>query len=368
MDGRSRQATHAATVTIAVSTAGVEWHGKDDMSDEDSTTGQRALVMGASGNVGACVVRHLVERGDDVRVLLRKSSSTKGIDGLDVERRYGDIFDTDAVTAAMADRDVVYYCVVDTRAELRDPAPLFKTNVEGLRGVLDIALTASLRRFVFLSTIGAIAIGRNGGPVDEGTPYDWAGEGGAYIESRRQAEDLVLSYARDRGLPGVVLNVSNPYGPPDWQPRQGALIELAATGKMPFYLRDQGSEVVGIDDAAEAFLLAAEHGRAGERYIVSERYMTYREMFTAAADAVGVKPPRFGIPIAALHALSRVVGAASALTGRDFAMSPTSARLVELTGPVDHGKATRELGWQPKPTEDSIRRAAQFYVERRKRT
>jgi len=96
--------------------------------------------------------------------------------------------------------------------------------------------------------------------------------------------------------------------------------------------------------------------------------MTYREMFTAAADAVGVKPPRFGIPIAALHALSRVVGAASALTGRDFAMSPTSARLVELTGPVDHGKATRELGWQPKPTEDSIRRAAQFYVERRKRT
>ena len=323
--------------------------------------------MGASGNVGACVVRQLAARGDDVRVLLRKSSSTKGIDGLDVERCYGDIFDRDAVTAAMADRDVVYYCVVDPRAELRDPAPLFKTNVEGLRGVLDIALGAKLKKFVFLSTIGAIAIGRNGRPVDEDTPYDWAGEGGAYIESRRKAEDLVLSYAADRGLPAVVMNVSNPYGPPDWQPRQGALIAMAATGKMPFYLK-AGSEVVGIDDAAEAFLLAAEHGRPGERYIISERYMTYREMFTAAADAVGVTPPRFGVPMAAFHALARVAGVVSAVTNRDLPVSPISAKLVELTGPADHTKATRELGWNPAPTEESIRRAAQFYVERNRRT
>ena len=86
--------------------------------------------MGASGNVGACVTRHLAAGGADVRVLLRKSSSTKGIDSLEIERRYGDLVDGAAVAAAMADRDVVYYCVVDTRAELRDPAPLFKTNVE----------------------------------------------------------------------------------------------------------------------------------------------------------------------------------------------------------------------------------------------
>lgn len=117
--------------------------------------------MGASGNVGACVTRQLVARGDDVRVLLRRSSSTRGIDGLDVQRCYGDIFDTEAVAAAMAERDVVYYCVVDTRAELRDPAPLFKTNVEGLHNVLDVAAKAGLHRFVFLSTIGTIALGRS---------------------------------------------------------------------------------------------------------------------------------------------------------------------------------------------------------------
>jgi nucleoside-diphosphate-sugar epimerase len=134
---------------------------------------------------------------------------------------------------------------------------------------------------------------------------------------------------------------------------------------MPFYLK-AGSEVVGIDDAAKAFLLAAEHGRPGERYIISERYMTYREMFTAAAEAVGVRPPRFGVPMAAFHALAHVAGVVSAVTNRDLAISPTGAKLVELTGPAEHGKATRELGWHPAPTEQSIAEAAKFYVARAK--
>jgi dihydroflavonol-4-reductase len=329
-----------------------------------TVAGQRALVMGASGNVGACVTRHLAAGGADVRVLLRKSSSTKGIDGLDIERHYGDLFDHTAVSAAMADRDVVYYCVVDTRAELRDPAPLFKTNVEALRRVLDVAVQANLQRFVHLSTIGTIAVGRHGETVDEDTPFNWADQAGGYIGSRRAAENLVLSYVADRGLPGVVTNVSNPYGPPDWQPRQGMFIKLAAQGKLPFYVRGVGSEVVGIDDVADALLLAAEKGRIGQRYIISERYMSQHELVTIAADAVGARPPRLGIPMTVINGLGWVNDAMGALLRRDFPMSRQSARLVELTSPASHAKATRELGWHPTPTEDSIRRAARTYVER----
>jgi dihydroflavonol-4-reductase len=320
--------------------------------------------MGASGNVGACVTRHLVAGGADVRVLLRKSSSTKGIDDVDADRRYGDLFDTGAVAAAVADRDVVYYCVVDTRAELRDPAPLFKTNVEALRSVLEVAVQAKLQRFVFLSTIGTIAVGSNGETVDEDTPFNWADQAGGYIESRRAAERLVLSYVADHGLPAVVANVSNPYGPPDWQPRQGMFVKLAAQGKMPFYVRGVGSEVVGIDDVAKALLLAAQRGRIGERYIVSERYMTQRDLVSTAAQAVGARPPRLGIPMAVLYGIGWVNDALGALLRRDFPMSRQSARLVELTSPASHAKATRELGWHPTPTEDSIRAAARNYVER----
>lgn len=326
---------------------------------------RKVLVMGASGNVGACVTRQLVERGDDVRVLLRTSSSTKGIDGLDLERRYGDIFDTDAVAAAMADRDVVFYCVVDTRAHLADPAPLFRTNVEGLRNVLEVADQVDLHRFVFLSTVGTIAVGRNGETVDEDTPFNWAGIGGPYIESRRKAEELVLSYAAERGFPAVVMNVSNPYGPPDWQPRQGALIAMAAFGKLPVSIRGVGAEVVGIDDAAHALILAAEHGRTGERYIVSERYMSQREMLTIAAEAVGARAPRIGIPMAPMYALGWLAGLSNRLFRTDFPLNLTAARLMWWTSPADHSKATRELGWKPAPTVDAIARAAQFYVERR---
>jgi nucleoside-diphosphate-sugar epimerase len=333
-------------------------------SGQVTAAGQRALVMGASGNVGACVTRHLVSSGADVRVLLRKSSSTNGIDGLDVERHYGDLFDTADVAAAMSGRDVVYYCVVDTRAELRDPAPLFKTNVNGLRNVLDVAVHANLQRFVFLSTIGTIAVGRNGETVDEDTPFNWADEAGSYIESRREAERLVLSYVADHGLPAVVANVSNPYGPPDWQPRQGMFVKLAALGKLPFYIHGVGAEVVGIDDVADALLLAAQRGRIGERYIISERYMTQRELVTIAAEAVGARPPRLGIPMAVVHGLARLSDAIGSVVHHDFPISRQSARLVALTSPASHAKAIRELGWHPTPTEHFIQRAAHTYVER----
>ncbi len=333
--------------------------------DAVAVAGQRALVMGASGNVGGCVTRHLVSGGADVRVLLRSSSSTKGIEGLDVERYYGDIFDTAQVAAAMSDRDVVYYCVVDTRAELRDPAPLFETNVHGLRNVLEVAAKANLRRFVFLSTIGTIAVGSNGETVDEDTPFNWSDRAGSYIESRRQAEDVVFSYVTDRGLPAIVVNVSTPYGPPDWQPRQGMVVQFAAAGKLPFYVRGVGAEVVGIDDVADALLLAAQRGRIGERYIISERYMTQRELVTVAAKAVGARPPRSGIPMALVYPFAYLSEAAGRLLRRDFPITRQTARLMALTSPASHAKATRELGWHPTPTEYFIQRAAQTYVDRR---
>jgi dihydroflavonol-4-reductase len=324
---------------------------------------RKALVMGASGFVGSHVTRQLVERGDDVRVYLRKSSSTVAIDDLDVERCYGDLHDEEALRAGMSDRDVVFYCVVDTRFFLRDPSPLFETNVESLRRVLEVAAQANLFRFVFCSTIGTIAIAEGSEPVTEDMPFNWHGIGGAYIESRRRAEDMLLRYTRDRGLPAVAMCVSNPYGPLDWQPNQGLMVKMAALGKMPVYVKGVSTEVVGIEDVAEAFLLASERGRIGECYIISESYMSMREMFETAASAVGAKPKRLGVPLAVLYALGWTLGVAGRLLRRDFPMNLAGIRLLHITSPADHGKAMRELGWKPRPAAESIRRAAQFYVE-----
>jgi dihydroflavonol-4-reductase len=322
------------------------------------------LVIGASGFLGSHVTRQLAERGHDVRVMIRKTSSTEAISDLDVEYRYGDIFDDRALRQAMQGCDVVFYCVVDTRAWLRDPAPLFKTNVEGLRHVLDVAAGADLKRFVFTSTIGTIAL-RDDRPAREDDPFNWYDKGGGYIQSRVQAENLVLRYSRERRLPAVVMCVSNTYGPRDWQPTpHGGLVAMAALGKMPCYVSGVAAEVVGIEDAAAALLLAAEQGRVGERYIVSERFMTVRDIFETAADAVGARRPRFGVPFGLLPVAGIAGDIASRILRRDLPMNSVSLRLSHIMPPMDHNKAVRELGWQPSPTPESIRKAARFYVER----
>lgn len=319
----------------------------------------KKLVIGASGFLGGHVTRELVERGEDVRVMLRHTSSTRGIEDLTVERHYGDIFDDRALAAAMDGCDVVYYCVVDARMWLRDPAPLFRTNVEGLRHVLDIAVAAGLRRFVFTSTTGTLAIS-TAGPVTEDDPHNW-NDGGAYIASRVAAEDLVLRYSREKGLPAVALCVSTTYGPGDWQPTpHGSLIARVAAGRFPFYL-GFSSEVVGIRDAARAMVLAADHGRNGERYIVSDRYMSTRELHAIAAGAVGRRVPRIPIPLWLLYVGAHLNDLAARVLRRDLPFAVVGMRMAHRMSPLDHGKATRELGWTPRPTEESIRAAAKFF-------
>jgi dihydroflavonol-4-reductase len=320
------------------------------------------LVIGASGFLGSHVTRQLVQRGERVRVLLRRTSSTVAIDDLDVERQYGDVFDDVALRVAMTDCDVVYYCVVDTRAWLRDPAPLFRTNVEGLRHVLDAAADADLRRFIFTSTIGTIALSEDGRPVTEDEPFNWANKGGGYIRSRVAAEQLVFHYVQERGLPAVALCVSNTYGPGDFQPTpHGSLLAAAAKGKMPVYFKGMSMEVVGIEDAARALTLAAEKGRIGERYIISERFITARELYATAAEAGGTRRPRVGIPLNIMYALGFGGDIAATVLRRDMLLSTQSVRLMHIMSPMDHGKAERELGWHPEPIHDSIRRAVAFY-------
>lgn len=321
----------------------------------------KKLVIGASGFLGSHVTRQLATAGEDVRVMLRRTSSTAGIDDLDVERCYGDVFDDAALCAAMAGYDVVYYCVVDARMWLRDPAPLFRTNVEGLRHVLDAALDADLKKFVYTCTAGALAISDHR-PVTEEDPHNWD-QGGAYIEARLAGENLLLSYARDKGLPGVAMCISTTYGPgtgprhrtvrcSPWSPR-AASRSISIT--RPKWWASK---------TLPAQCFAAERGRDGERYIVSDRYMSVRELHEIAATAVGRRSPRIGIPMSALRAGARVNDAAARLLGRDLPFAHAGIRMAELMSPLDHSKATRELGWTPEPVEESIRKAAVWFASR----
>jgi dihydroflavonol-4-reductase len=320
-----------------------------------------ALVIGANGYLGSHVTRQLVADGQDVRVMVRPKATTVGIDDLKVTRFLGDIWDDDVLREAMTGCDVVYYCVVDTRGWLRDPAPLFHTNVDGTRNVLEVAKDVDLKRFVFTSSY--VTVGRRRGRtateddviVDRGlTPY---------VRSRVQAENLVMEYARDHGLPAVAVCISTTYGGGDWgRTPHGAIIAGAAFGKLPFVMSGIQLEAVGVDDAARAMIQAADKGRVGERYLISEKMITNADVVRIAAEAAGVPPPTKSIPLPVSYAMAALGSAKARLKGTDEQLSLDSLRLMRAEAPVDCSKAKRELGWQPRPVEESIREAAKFWV------
>jgi dihydroflavonol-4-reductase len=324
-----------------------------------------ALVIGANGFLGSHVTRQLVADGHDVRAMVRAGAKTVGIDDLPVQRYEGDIWDDDTLREAMTGVDDVYYCVVDARGWLRDPAPLFRTNVEGTRNVLDVAVGIPLRRFVFTSSY--VTVGRRRGKLATESDVVDVRRVTPYVRSRVQGEELVLRYARERGLPGVAMCVSTTYGSGDWgRTPHGAIIAGAALGKLPFVMGGIELEAVGVDDAARAMILGAEHGRPGERYLISEKMISNAEVARIAAEAAGVAPPARSMPLPLSYAFAAMGSAKSRLRGTDERMSLESLRLMRAEAPLDHSKAVRELGWTPRPVEESIREAARFWVDLRK--
>lgn len=326
------------------------------------------LVIGANGFLGSHVTRQLVADGADVRAMVRPTANTRAIDDLALTRFHGDVFDSATLQEAMDGVDDVYYCVVDTRAWLRDPSPLFHTNVEGLRNVLDVAVKQpDLRRFIFTSTYATVD--RRHGHVatedDVISPHDLA-RLTPYVQSRVQAENLVMRYVAEAGLPAVAMCVSTTYGGGDWGGTpHGAFIAGAAFGKLPFLMNGIQLEVVGVDDAARAMIVAAERGRIGERYLVSERMIALNDVVRIAADEAGVPPPQRAISVPMLYALAAMGSLKARLTGKDAELSLASVRMMRAEADVDSGKAKRELGWQPRPVEESIREAARFWAAMR---
>ena len=325
-------------------------------------TAAAKLVVGANGFLGSHVTRQLAADGAEVRVMVRSGADTRSIDDLPVTRFHGDVFDSATLRSAMDGCDDVYYCVVDTRAWLRDPAPLFRTNVEGTRNVLDVARDTGLHRFVFTSSYATV--GRRHGHVATENDQIDRRRLTPYVQSRLQAEDLVLGYAKECDLPAVAMCVSTTYGSGDWgRTPHGAFIAGAVFGKLPFTMNGIHLEAVGVDDAARALILATERGRNGERYLISEKLIALRDVVRIAAEEAGVPPPRRSISVPALYALGALGTLRARFTGTDAELSLASVRMMRAEAPVDHSKAVRELGWQPRPVEESIREAARFWAQ-----
>lgn len=318
-----------------------------------------SLVIGASGFLGSHVTRQLVADGQTVRILVRETSDTRGTDDLTLDRHVGSPFDPATLRRALDGIETVYYCVLDPRSWLRDMRPVWDTNVHRLPGVLDIAAEFPLRKFVFTSSLVTIGLNPDG-LASEADAFNWADRAPEYVLTRVAGERCALARAGD--LPLVVGNVANTFGPGDYGPTaHGQMLRDAATGRLPFYF-DGGLVSVGIESAARAMILAGHHGRVGERYIICDRFVSMRELFTLAARAAGRQPRHFRLPRPLMFALAGLMEAATWPLRLDNRMAPSSLRLLSLIVGQDNQKARSELGWDPEPVEAAIERAVQFYL------
>lgn len=314
------------------------------------------LVTGASGFLGWHVARVLCERGYRVRALVRTGSR---IDGLDVEPITGDLRDPGSLQRAVAGCGLLFHVAADYRLWAKDPAELYRSNVDGTRNLLQAAKQAGVERVVYTSTVGCIGIPR-GGIGDEESPVEIGDMAGDYKRSKFLAERAALEFARD-GFPVVIVNPTAPVGDHDVKPTPtGKIVVDFLKGAMPAFI-DTGLNVVDVRDTAEGHVLACERGRSGQRYILGSENLTLAEILQKLARITGRKAPTVRLPYAVAWCAGACSTAWAGITGEPPRVPLDAVRMARKKMWVTHRKAQSELGWEPGPAEQALTRAVEWF-------
>jgi dihydroflavonol-4-reductase len=284
-----------------------------------------------------------VAAGATVRVLARPGGDRRALEGARAEISDGDLLDPSSVQRAVAGVQTVYHVAADFRLWTRDPAALYRTNVDGTRTVLEAAGEAGVGRIVYTSSIAVLGTPKDGRPGTEDTPVTLGDMVGHYERSKFLAEEVALDFAR-HGLPVVVVNPSAPLGPWDVKPTPtGQMILDFMRGRMVATV-DTGINAVHVRDVARGHLLAAERGKPGERYILGHRNMSLIDLFGILGEITGRRPPRFRVP----HAIAWLAAAGSEglarVTGRPPAIPLAAVRMARKRMYFSPARAVRELG------------------------
>jgi len=329
-----------------------------NMSLENS---MKKLVTGSTGFMGSSIVRELLKDGEEVKVLIRKTSDTRNIDGLDVEIAYGDIRDGDSVREALKGCDTLYYTAAFFAHWVPDKKLPYEVNVEGTKTSMRAALDAGVQKVVYTSTNNTM--GAHGPiPVDETAEFNHWKTGDHYSISKYLAEVEARKFV-SLGLPIVVVNPTLVIGVRDIKPTpSGQMIIDIATGQMPGYI-EGGTNIIDVEDVARGHILAAQKGRIGERYLFGNQNMTVSEYFSLIAEVAGVKPPRIKIPYYGAVAMGYLFEAAAFFTKKPPVVTASEIRIGKKQEWYDCSKAVKELGLPQTPVRTAVEKALNWFRE-----
>jgi len=315
-----------------------------------------ALVTGGSGVVGRALVQRLVSDGRRVRALARSERSGAALRELGAEPIPGDVLDRASVEAAARGCSTVFHVAGVNAMCVRDPRPMFRTNVEGSATVVEAAAAAGVARVVYTSS--ASAIGEAHGTIGREDSAHRGSYLSNYERSKHLAERRVFQTATESGIEVVAVNPSSVQGP-GRATGSARLLQDVVNGRLPL-LVDTTISLVDIADCADGHLLAETRGEPGERYLLSGATFTIREAVALLRGVWGLPERVRFAPAWAASVGGAAIGAGARLVGRDAPVCPEAVRTLLHGHRYDGSKATRELGLEYTPLEDTIRRTLEW--------
>ena len=320
----------------------------------------KTFVTGATGFIGASIVRELLKRGREVRVLVRPASNRANLKGLDVELWEGELLDPSGLRQGLKGCDVLYHAAADYRLWTRTPEDMYRTNVGGTTAILEAAMENGISRVVYTSSVGTLGNPGNGLPGNEDTDVTLADMVGPYKKSKflaeREAEKFIA-----RGLPLVIVNPSTPVGPWDIKPTPtGKIIVDFLNRRMPAYL-DTGLNLIDVEVCARGHILAEQKGLTGRKYILGNANLSLRNIFGMLQEITGLPAPKVRLPYAPVLAAAWLNEGLSRLTGREPLIPLAGVRMAAHHMYFDSSRAVRELGLPQTPVAEALERAVGWF-------
>lgn len=319
-------------------------------------------LTGANGHVGAAVCRHLLEEGHEVRALVYRDDTA--LRGLPVTLVHGPLTDAPTLQRLCAGAEVVQHLAAQISIGGVPEKQLWQTNVSGTQQLLSACQLAGVRRFVYFSSIHAYravppdrVFDENAQPATE-FPYE---------RSKAAAQALVLAANGEYGMETLCLNPTAVLGPWDFKPSlQGQMLLDLLQRRIPV-LTPGGFDWVDNRDIALAAAAALTAGKPGEAHLLSGQFATMIDLAALLGRISGQTMPRHTVPFWLLKSITPVLAGWSALTGRQALFTREALSHVERGHPrVSAAKAVRELGYRPRPLEETVRDTYHWFTKQGK--
>lgn len=319
----------------------------------------KIAVTGATGHVGIGLVERLVADGHEVRAL-----AAGGLDllkDLPVELRAGDVRDEAALADFFSGVDLVFHLAAVISIDGDRDGKVHDVNVGGARAAANAALRADVKRLVHFCSIHAFDMYSSDGEMNESSERAVGAHNAAYDRSKALGEAEVRD-AVARGLDAVIIHPTGIIGPPDIGPsKAGKGLLDAARGRLPFIVSG-GFDWVDVRDVIGGAWAAAERGTRGHSYILSGSHRNLDELVRHTAKLAGVSGPMITIPNSLVRSIALLPTLIGRLRGREPLFTAESLATLAAAVRFSHDRAKEELGYRPRPVEETIADLVDWFV------